>query len=74
VCPWNVSFAYEVREPAFAARQVLAGKNARTLAEDIVAMGEAEYRDAFRSSAMKRGKLAGLQRNARVVLTNAPAD
>ena len=57
-----------MREPAFAARAVLAGKDARTLAEETLAMDEDTYRAAFRGSAMKRAKLAGLQRNARVVL------
>jgi epoxyqueuosine reductase len=70
VCPWNVSFARGVREPAFAARDVLAGKKARALAEEILAMDDEAYRTAFRGSAMKRAKLAGLQRNARVVLAN----
>jgi epoxyqueuosine reductase len=70
VCPWNVSFARAVREPAFAARPVLAGKDARTIAEEILAMDDETYRAAFRSSAMKRAKLAGLKRNARVVLRN----
>jgi epoxyqueuosine reductase QueG len=33
-------------------------------------MDDVAYREAFRGSAMKRAKLAGLQRNARVVLAN----
>ena len=40
------------------------------LARTILAMDEIEYRDRFRGSAMKRAKLAGLQRNAAVVLAN----
>lgn len=68
VCPWNVKFARELREPAFAPRAVLAGKDATALAQDILAMDEAAYREAFRGSAMKRAKLAGLQRNAAVIL------
>jgi epoxyqueuosine reductase QueG len=63
-----VSFARAVREPAFAARELLAGKDARTLAQEILTMDEDAYRAAFRGSAMKRAKLAGLHRNARVVL------
>jgi epoxyqueuosine reductase QueG len=59
-----------VREPAFAARGVIEANDARTLAEKILAMDENAYRAAFRGSAMKRAKLAGLQRNARVVLGN----
>lgn len=68
VCPWNVKFAQELREPAFAARAFLESKSAQALAAEILAMDEASYRDAFRGSAMKRAKLSGLQRNARTVL------
>jgi epoxyqueuosine reductase len=72
VCPWNVKFARELREPAFAAREHVAGKDARALARELLAMDEERYREAFRGSAMKRAKLSGLQRNAAVVL--APRD
>lgn len=74
VCPWNVKFARELREPAFAPRPILAGKDAATLAQDILAMDEPAYREAFRGSAMKRAKLAGLQRSAAVVARRARAD
>ena len=67
VCPWNVKFAAPVREAAFAARAVIGTKDARTLATEILAMDEDAYREAFRGSAMKRAKLAGLKRNARMV-------
>lgn len=71
VCPWNVKFARALPEGSpYSARAVLAGKDARALAEEIVAMDEAAYREAFGGSAMKRAKLAGLKRNARVVLGN----
>jgi epoxyqueuosine reductase len=70
VCPWNVSFARDAIEPAFAPREVLAGKDARTLAREILAMDDDEFRSAFRGSAMKRAKLRGLKRNAAVVLGN----
>ncbi len=71
VCPWNVSFARAVREPAFVPREVIAGKDLRTLAQDILAMDDEAFRAALKGSAMKRAKLAGLQRNALVVLDNA---
>jgi epoxyqueuosine reductase len=70
VCPWNVSFARDATEPAFAARDVLAGKDARTLAREILAMDDDEFRSAFKGSAMKRAKLRGLKRNAAVALGN----
>ena len=70
VCPWNISFAQELKEPAFAARASIAGREARTLAAELVKMGEQEFRDAFRGSPMKRAKHAGLVRNASVVLAN----
>ena len=63
-----MKFAQEVKEPRFEARQAIAGKDAKTLATDILAMREDEFRGAFKESAMKRAKLAGLKGNARVVL------
>jgi len=71
VCPWNVKFSRDATEAAFAAREVIAGKDALTLATDLLAMEQAEFSSAFRKSPMKRAKLAGLQRNARVVLGHA---
>jgi len=70
VCPWNVRFSKELREPAFAARESLAGKDARTLARDILAMNDEDFRTMFRGSPMKRAKLRGLKRNAAVILGN----
>ena len=71
VCPWNVKFSRDATEGAYAARAVIAGKDAQTLAEDLLAMTREEFSVAFRRSPMKRAKLAGLQRNARVVLGDA---
>ena len=67
-CPFNIKFAQELKEPAFAPRKVIKGKDARTLAEEILAMSQEEFTAAFRKSPMKRAKLAGLKRNARVAL------
>lgn len=75
VCPWNVRFSSPAREQAFAPREAVAGKDARTLALDILAMDGESFRSAFRRSPMKRAKLRGLKRNAAVVLGNAsPGD
>jgi epoxyqueuosine reductase len=71
VCPWNQRFAGSLPEESpFAAREALAGKDARTLARDILAMDGDAYREAFRGSAVKRAKLPAMKRNAAVVLGN----
>ena len=70
VCPWNVRFAQAMREPAFAPRAAIAGKDARTFARDILQMTQDEFSAAFKRSPMKRAKLRGLKRNAAVVLGN----
>jgi len=71
VCPWNVRFARELAEGSpFAARVALDETDARTLAGEILAMSGDGFRAAFRGSPMKRAKLAGLRRNAEVVLRN----
>lgn len=71
VCPWNGKFARALPdESPFAPRAVVAGRDARALAREILAMDEETYRAAFRRSAMKRARLAGLKRNAAVVLGN----
>ena len=54
----------------YAAREALAGKDARTLAREILTMDVDAYRAAFRGSAMKRAKLPAMKRNAAVVLGN----
>jgi len=71
VCPWNVKFSQELAAGSpFAAREFIAGKDAVTLASDILALDQAAFSAAFRKSPMKRSRLAGLQRNAAVVLGN----
>lgn len=74
VCPFNIKFARELKEPAFAPREFLAGKDARTLAHDLLQLSQEEFSAAFKRSPMKRAKLHGLQRNAGVVLGNASRD
>ena len=71
VCPWNVKFSQELAEGSpFAAREFIAGKDAVTLATDILALDQDAFSAAFRKSPMKRAKLSGLGRNAGVVLEN----
>ena len=69
VCPLNIKFAQTLKIPEFA-REFLVGKNARTLARDILAMTQEEFIVAFKGSPMKRAKPRGLKRNAAVVLGN----
>jgi epoxyqueuosine reductase len=70
VCPWNVRFSRELTEPAFAPREALAGKDARTLARELLGMSREEFSAAFEGSPMRRAKLRGLKRNAAVVPGN----
>jgi epoxyqueuosine reductase len=71
VCPWNVRFARSLADDSpYASREGLAGKDARSLAREILAMSDEGFRAAFRGSPMKRAKLRGLKRNAAVVLGN----
>jgi len=66
----NVKFSKDATEPAFAASEVIAGKDARTLATKLLEMSQEEFSTAFRKSPMKRAKLRGLQRNAAVMVGN----
>ena len=72
MCPWNQKFSLPLTDGSpFAAREFIAGKDALTLATDILALNQDAFSAAFRKSPMKRAKLPGLQRNAAVVLENA---
>ena len=71
MCPWNGKFSQELADDSpFRAREFIAGKDAGTLARDILAVDQEAFSAAFRKSPMKRAKLAGLRRNAVVVLEN----
>jgi epoxyqueuosine reductase len=73
VCPWNVRFArYAPYESPMQPRAAIAGKDARTLARELLAMSQEEFSAAFKNSPMKRAKLRGLKRNAALVLGNVP--
>ena len=66
-----MKFSQELAEDSpFRAREFIAGKEAVTLATDILALDQERFSAAFRKSPMKRAKLAGLRRNAAVVLNN----
>ena len=74
VCPWNVKFSQELAaDSPFRAREFIAGKDAVTLATDILALDQDAFSAVFRKSPMKRAKLAGLRRNAMTVRENSGA-
>jgi epoxyqueuosine reductase len=66
-----VKFSVELAvDSPFRAREIIAGKDAVTLATDILALDQEQFSAVFRKSPMKRAKLAGLKRNAGAVLEN----
>lgn len=65
VCPWN-RFEQSTDEERFAPR---AG-NVNASISDILELTPETYAERFRGSAMKRAKLAGLQRNARALASH----
>jgi len=64
VCPWN-RFEETTAEARFAPRE----GNVNADLNDIMDLTPRTYAARFRGSAMKRAKLAGLQRNARALTT-----
>lgn len=64
VCPWN-RFERQTDESRFEPR---AGGFVNALLSDILELTPETYAERFRRSAIKRAKLAGLQRNARTLL------
>jgi epoxyqueuosine reductase len=69
VCPWNVSFASDTDNEAFAPRRLMEA-DARGISREILAMDAESFRATFKGSPMKRARLRGLKRNAAVVLGN----
>src|SRR5688500_2799631 len=61
VCPWN--HAPAASHPAFASRD----EYRATPVSDLLRFSQAEFSTLFRSSAVKRAKLAGMQRNVRLL-------
>ena len=66
VCPWNVSFARDVSEPALQPHADRVSPDAAAL----LSLSETEWRAKFGKSAMTRAKRRGLARNAAVALGN----
>lgn len=67
VCPWN-RFEQATDETRFSSRP----NNVNANLDEILELTPASYAERFRGSAMKRTKLAGLQRNARALLSHQP--
>ena len=65
-----MKFSRDATESALATRGVIAGKDARNLAAEILSMDNDPFREAFTKSPIKRAKRIGLQRNAAVVLAS----
>ncbi len=74
VCPWNIRFSRALPDDSpYAPRPAIAGKDSRQLALGILALSHDEFSTEFKGSPLKRAKLAGLKRNAAVVIANAGA-
>ena len=66
-----MKFSQELAEDSpCRAQEFVAGKDAVTLARDILALDRNAFRTAFRKSPMQRAKLVGLRRNAGAVLAD----
>lgn len=65
VCPWN-RFEQPTKENRFEPRR----GNAEVDLSEILELTPVSYAERFRHSAIKRAKLAGLQRNVRALLQN----
>ncbi|MFI5310523.1 MAG: tRNA epoxyqueuosine(34) reductase QueG, partial [Gemmatimonadales bacterium] len=66
VCPWNVRFSRDVREPALAPRATHVAPDAA----ELLRLDQAAWRERFGATAMARAKRRGLARNAAVALGN----
>jgi epoxyqueuosine reductase len=66
VCPWNIRFARELKDPALAPRLENVDPDPAELAE----LSEEDFRRRFKRSPIKRAKQTGLTRNARIALRN----
>jgi epoxyqueuosine reductase len=69
VCPWN-RFEQPTDEKRFEPRP----GNVNALLADVLELTPETYARRFQQSAVKRAKLAGLQRNARTLLGHAPLE
>ncbi|MGZ8868077.1 MAG: 4Fe-4S double cluster binding domain-containing protein, partial [Thermoanaerobaculia bacterium] len=68
VCPWNRAPADP--HPAFVARQ----EYRATPITDLLKFGQADFSRLFTKSAVKRAKLAGMQRNVKAISVLAESE
>jgi len=62
VCPWTPKFSLALADgSAFATREFIAGKDAVTLAMDILALDQDAFSAVFQKSPSMRARLAGLR-------------
>jgi hypothetical protein len=60
VCPWNVRFARELpNDSPYAARDVLAGKDARALARELLVMTRPSTTRIYSCASTPRGRSRG---------------
>jgi epoxyqueuosine reductase len=69
VCPWNVSFARDLTEPALAPRNEMESPDLT----ELMRMSPERWREFSRGSAIKRAKRSGFLRNVAVALGNSGA-
>ena len=69
VCPWNVSFARDLSEPALAPRPEMESPSL----VDLMRLTLERWREFSRGSAIKRAKRSGFLRNVAVALGNSGA-
>lgn len=65
VCPWNHKFSTDSVMKEFQPRN----GNINPALNDIIGLTEEQFRERYRKSPMKRTKLAGLRRNAQLVMS-----
>jgi len=65
VCPWNKKFSIETHIKDFLHPQIK-----EINLEEVLKMGETEFRERFKLSPVKRTKLKGLKRNTEFLLKN----
>lgn len=64
VCPWNIKFSVDTKEPAFQPRTHNLNPDLKSLAN----LDDESFRELYKDSPVKRTKLSGLLRNVRAAM------